>query len=197
MISRRKFLRGVLGSGALVNPGLNKELLATRFLLGKTALQSEPDWSRANLQRAGKPVSIDRVGLVTRHNPLIAKLDPLSPLTLGNGEFAFTGDITGLRTLPKEYENAMPLCTMSQWGWHTRPAPAGLDTKSLRLTQYDTHGRQVGYQTSSEGQTQLYNWLRENPHRLHLGQIGFCRTGGQKAEIRSGDVSDIKQELDL
>ena len=140
---------------------------------------------------------IDRAKLVARHNPHLVKLDPLSPLTLGNGEFAFTADITGLQTLPQEYENAMPLCTMSQWGWHTRPAPDGLDTRSLRLTHYDTHGRQVGYQTSSEGQVELYNWLRENPHRLHLGGIGLCRTDGQKSEIRAGDLSEFKQELDL
>ena len=90
-------------------------------------------------------------------------------MSLGNGEFAFTADITGLQTFSDQYEKTMPLCTMSQWGWHTMPLPAGLDPKALRLTQYDTHGRAVGYHTSSEGQTELFNWLRENPHRLNLG----------------------------
>jgi protein-glucosylgalactosylhydroxylysine glucosidase len=140
---------------------------------------------------------IDRTVLVRRHNPVLRNCDPLSPLSVGNGEFAFTADITGLQTLPQEYEKAMPLCTMSQWGWHTRPVPAGLDPKGLRLTHYDTHGREVGYQTSSEGQTELYTWLRENPHRLHLGQIGFCRGGSRNSEIEVGDFSEIKQELDL
>src|SRR5438552_4504992 len=110
---------------------------------------------------AGRGISltpIDRKALVTRHNPILRKLDPLSPLSLGNGEFAFTADITGLQTFPRAYENAMPLCTMSQWGWHTQPAPAGLHTRTLRLTQYDTHGRQVGYPTGSEGQAELFNW---------------------------------------
>src|SRR5688572_19427527 len=140
--------------------------------------------------------SIDRAALVSRHNPVLRQLDPLSPLTVGNGEFAFTADITGLQTLMSEYENAMPLCTMSQWGWHTRPAPKGLKAQGLRLTQYDTYGREVGYQTSSEGQTELYQWLRENPHRLHLGRIGFCRTADRK-EIHAAELSDIRQELDL
>lgn len=121
------------------------------------------------------------------------QIDPLSPLSLGNGEFAFTADVTGLQTLPQSYENAMPLCTMSQWGWHTKPAPH-LDRNSLRLTQYDTYGRSVGYQTNSEGQSDLYNWLRENPHRLHLGQIGLLLNN---EEIRPEDLSDIHQELDL
>jgi len=98
-------------------------------------------------QEPGRSISltgIDRKALVTRHNPILRKLDPLSPLSIGNGEFAFTADVTGLQTFPWDYDKTMPLCTMSQWGWHTTPLPAGLDPKALRLTQYDTHGRQVG-----------------------------------------------------
>ena len=84
---------------------------------------------------------------------------------------------------------------MSQWGWHTKPPPADLEVNGLRLTQYDTYGRSVGYQTSSEGQRDLYNWLRENPHRLHLGQIGLRLSNDQ--DIRPSDLSDVHQELDL
>ena len=113
---------------------------------------------------------IDREALVRRHNPLLRRLDPLAPLSLGNGEFAYTADFTGLQTFPEEYVNSMPLCTMSQWGWHTAPLPSALDPKSFRLVPYDTHGRQVGYPTSAVGQSELYNWLREDPHRLHLGR---------------------------
>ncbi|MGH9880576.1 MAG: glycoside hydrolase family 65, partial [Pyrinomonadaceae bacterium] len=135
--------------------------------------------------------------LVSRHNPTLRKLDPLSPLSLGNGEFAFTGDITGLQTFPQEYEQTMPLCTMAQWGWHTSPVPAGLEPKSLRLTPYDTHGRSVGYQTSADGQSELYNWLRENPHRLHLGRIGLRLLVDDKEEATAADLTDIEQRLDL
>jgi hypothetical protein len=127
---------------------------------------------------------------VTRHNPRLTKIDPLSPLSLGNGEFAFTADVTGLQTFPRLYADAMPLCTMSQWGWHTRPLPASLKSQKLRPKFYDTYGRQVGYNTSSEGQTELFTWLRENPHRLHLGQIGL-------ADIDPANISEIDQELDL
>lgn len=167
MISRREFLTAIVGSGAVITSGV----------------------------ASPKRPSIDRRALVRRHNPMLRQLDPLSPLTLGNGEFAFTADVTGLQTIPQPYENAMPLCTMSHWGWHTKPPPADPDTNTLRLTQYDTHGRCVGYQTSSEGQAELYNWLRENPHRLHLGQIGLRLTGGE--DIRTTDLSDVHQELDL
>src|SRR5687768_15189676 len=128
MISRRQFLTAIVASGAVIRPAVS-------------ALQRE---------------TIDRKALVRRHNPVVRQLDPLSPLSLGNGEFAFTADITGLQTLAQSYENAMPLCTMSQWGWHTTQAPVDLEGKTLRLTPYDTYGRSVGYQTSSERQTELY-----------------------------------------
>jgi protein-glucosylgalactosylhydroxylysine glucosidase len=141
--------------------------------------------------------SIDRESLVRRHNPGNTRIDPLSPLSLGNGHFAFTADVTGLQTLRQVYEKDMPLCTMSEWGWHATPKPSSLEGATLRLTPYNTYGREVGYQTSSEGQTELFNWLRENPHRLHLGQIGFCRIGPSKSEITSSDISRIDQRLNL
>ncbi len=55
----------------------------------------------------------------------------------------------------------------------------------------------VGYQTSSEGQKELFDWLRENPHRLHLGQIGLRLTGAGPGEIGASDISDAEQQLDL
>lgn len=190
MVSRRRFLGTLVSSGALYASLPGKEA-------GARLLAPFPGNSTGPQSRNRSTGRLNRVALVSRHNPAASKLDPLSPFSLGNGEFAFTADITGLQTLPSAYEREMPLCTMSQWGWHTQPAPAGLDTKPLRLTQYDTHGRLVGYQTSSEGQTELFNWRRENPHRLHLGQIGFCMTRPHKKDVQVSDVSEIHQELDL
>jgi protein-glucosylgalactosylhydroxylysine glucosidase len=174
-ISRRKFLGAVVAGAAATNR-LSRSL-TTRVPVG--------------------PAKIDRKALVIRHNPSLHKLDPLAPLSLGNGEFAFTADITGLQTFAEAYESATPLCTMSQWGWHTTPLPTGLNQNAFRLTDFETHGRRVGYQTSSEGQNELYKWLRENPHRLHLGRIGlrFEIEGGREA--RAADVTDIDQILDL
>jgi len=146
----------------------------------------------------GQTNRIDRYALVSRHNPVLRKFDPMSPLSVGNGEFAFTCDVTGLQTFPELYKDAMPLCTMSQWGWHTTPLPNHLrGGKQLRLTDYDTHGRAVGYMTSSDGQKELFDWLRENPHRLHLGQIGFLLMKSDGSKARSTDLADIEQKLDL
>jgi hypothetical protein len=133
---------------------------------------------------------LNRRDVVSRHNPTLHALDPRSPLSVGNGEFAFTADPTGLQTFPQPYESQMPLCTQSQWGWHTVPNPTGKGASDLRLAEYDTFGRKVGYPTSSDGQKPLFDWLRENPHRLHLGRIGF-------AIDTPADVRFIQQTLDL
>jgi hypothetical protein len=140
---------------------------------------------------------IDRAALVRRHNPVARAFDPLAPLSVGNGEFAFTADVTGLQTFPQLYENAMPLCSMAQWGWHSKPLPPELAGQKLVLTDYDTHGRSVGYQTKSEGQTALFNWLRENPHRLHLGRIGLRLSDKQGSPATPADINEIEQRLDL
>ena len=189
MVSRRKFIGALLGSTGLYTSEILGTTLATELAapLVPSLIQRQPARSTA----------IDRLALAKRHNPVLRKLDPASPLSLGNGEFAFTADITGLQTFPSEYERTMPLCTMSQWGWHTSPLPAGLDPKALRLTPYDTHGRSVGYHTRAEGQTELFNWLRENPHRLHLGRIGLRLLTTNHSEAQVTDITDVEQTLDL
>ena len=52
---------------------------------------------------------IDRKALVTRHNVLVEGFDSLASLSVGNGEFAFTTDLTGLQTFYESYENDIPL----------------------------------------------------------------------------------------
>jgi len=121
---------------------------------------------------AAQPGSpLNRRDVVSRHNPTLRAIDPRSPLSIGNGEFVFTADPTGLQTFPALYDNAMPLCTQAQWGWHSAP---GRPPGELRLEEFETYGRKVGYPSDSKGQAELFNWLRENPHRLHLGRIGFA-----------------------
>ncbi len=156
---------------------------------------------------------IDRTSLVRRHNPVLHAFDYASPLSVGNGEFAFTVDPTGLQTFRGRYAEAgMPLCTQSQWGWHSFPAPAGYEAlyRSLTLTPYDASGRTVRYPTRSEGQEEQYRYLRENPHRLNLAALGLTApradhgTGaasgsapGAGGPFRPEDLSGIRQELDL
>jgi hypothetical protein len=136
---------------------------------------------------------INRRALVTRHNPVLTSADTESPLTVGNGDFAFTADITGLQTLYDEYSIA-PLCTMSSWGWHTAPNSDGkiYTFDDVEMTRYDIGGRTYEYASEIQpGNEEVYHWLRHNPHRLNLFRIGFS------GEINSSDITDIRQELEL
>src|SRR5438552_15811244 len=62
---------------------------------------------------------------------------------------------------------------------------------------FDTYGRPVGYATEKRGQEPLFNWLRQNPHRLHLGRVGaeLKLKSGERAKPE--DVKNIRQTLDL
>ena len=92
----------------------------------------------------GASVRIDRHALVTRHNVVLNKPDSLNPLSVGNGEFAFTADITGLQSFPEFHEKGMPLGTQSQWGWHSMPNPNGYKLSDA-FEEYEVYGRKVPY----------------------------------------------------
>lgn len=137
---------------------------------------------------------IDRKALVSHYIPTLTNADTLSPFTVGNGEFAYTVDITGLQTFAEFYENGIPLGTQSQWGWHTIPNPNKYNLDQT-FEYYDTYGRQVSYasiQNRKAGQ-----WLRSSPHRLHLGRIGFKITKSDNSETQLSDVTDINQSVDI
>jgi len=128
---------------------------------------------------------------------MYSNVDIHAPLSVGNGEFAYTADITGMQTFAEEYAKGQPLCTQSQWGWHSNPRPSWLSYEAFRMKEYDTPRGRQGFPTSYQGQEDLYTYLRQNPHRLHLGQIGMelIKTSKEKATI--GDINDINQTLDL
>lgn len=137
--------------------------------------------------------AIDRVALLERNNPRITEIDTLASLTVGNGGFAFTVDVTGLQTFPELYSKGVPLGTQSHWGWHSFPNPEKF-THDETLKDYDFgRGRQEPYsvQFNEAGRNKdAANWYRVNPHRLHLGALGF-------ADLDTSRVNDIDQTLDL
>lgn len=144
-------------------------------------------------------MAINRYELVSRHNPILQEVNLYSPLTVGNGEFAYTVDVTGMQTLYNEYKNNhVPLCTMSQWGWHTTPVSKEkykYSQKELALTKYKFKDRIVKYAVEKkQGNEEVYDWLRENPHRLNLARIGLRYN---EKEIIQSEISNIYQELNL
>ncbi len=137
---------------------------------------------------------IDREALVRRHHPTAAKLDPLSPFSVGNGEFAFTADITGLQTFPDPYDTGIPLHTQSQWGWHSFPNPHGYNISQASV-DFEVHGRKVPYLGTDS--SPAAKWLRANPHRLDLARIGLVLKHRDGTPAKPDDISKISQTLDL
>lgn len=145
-----------------------------------------------------KTACLDRRALVKRHDPRPERFDPFACLSVGNGQLAFTADVTGLQTLASACEKDFPLCTTAHWAWHTTPPPAGLESTQLQLEEFDTYGRKVGYATRATGQEELFRWLRENPHRFHLGQLAFAAgTPVSGRPIEPEEIQQVKQHLDL
>lgn len=169
-------------------------------------------------------MSINRKALVARHSIHLTQPDAQTPLTVGNGEFAFTADITGLQTFPDFHlqeatrlsapvqgeesgVRSMPLGTQAQWGWHTLPNPAGYRLEDT-LNTYTTARGPVTYpdrvnmglpgQTHQEG-LEAGTWLRGNPHRIDLGRVGLeWRSGEAEAPpVQITDLADTRQTLDL
>jgi protein-glucosylgalactosylhydroxylysine glucosidase len=151
--------------------------------------------------RCSKKAPIDRFALVTRHNIENSVIDSLNSLSVGNGEFAFTVDITGLQTFPEAYSNGISLGTMSNWGWHTEANPENYNLSDVYKT-YNVHGRAVDYvQQFSAGEDlrkiAASEWLRANPHRIHLGVIGLYIQKEDGSEIKIADIKNPIQKLNL
>ncbi len=139
---------------------------------------------------AGK---IDRHALVTRHNPHLTSVDPWAPLSVGNGEFCFTADVTGLQTFADYYHaNGIGLETQARWSWHSNPNPNGYKLADAN-TPYTAYGKTLGYPTRQGSPAGA--WLRENPHAMPLGQLGFVDEAG--APLKLSDIAAIDQTLDL
>jgi len=143
--------------------------------------------------------AIDRHALVSRHNITINKPDPLTPLSIGNGEFAFTADITGLQTFSEYHDKGMSLGTQSQWGWHSTPNPTGYALSDV-MEDYNIQGRNVPYASDGghpEGYSRSALWLRSNPHRLDLGRIGLRLTKADGSPAKIEELSSTRQTLNL
>lgn len=160
-------------------------LITAAILLAATLSAASP--------KAGKS-DIDRRLVVGRNNPLVQMVDTMAALTVGNGHIALTVDATGLQTFPEHYRNGTPLGTMSDWGWHAFPNTEGYRPEET-LADHNFHrGRGdelYAVQFRQPGrQKEASDYFRANPHRLHLGCMGFSFDSPK-------EVKNIKQLLDL
>jgi hypothetical protein len=145
-------------------------------------------------------VLIDRKALVRRHNPVISGFDKYSSLSVGNGNYAFTVDPTGLQTFPDLYsDGGVPLGNLSNWAWHTSPNPNEYSVEKFPLTHFNTfNGRSIGFPYMAPGQiTDEYKWLKFNPHKLHLGIVRFKLILPSGEQAAHEDLYDLEQTLDM
>ncbi len=154
---------------------------------------------------------IDREALVRRHRIVRSAPDALEPLTVGNGELAYTADVTGMQTLHRLHDAVagrragravMPLSTQSQWGFHEMPNPHGWSLADVEQP-WPTPRGDVPYPTDYDFRhepphlrdDERAGWfLWTNPQRLDLARIGLAVAGAPADE--DPDIADVHQVLD-
>ena len=145
---------------------------------------------------------INRQAVVNRNNPVVTEADNLASLTVGNGHFATTVDVTGLQSYPFEYEAGVPLTAMSDWGWHKFENTDGLTPEESNKAFDLGHGHKeiyaVEYKKPEDGRhKQATEYFRVNPHRLNLGCIGLDLTDASGKKIELSSLTGIRQELQI
>jgi hypothetical protein len=131
----------------------------------------------------GKNKTIDRHALVARHDIEWPSLNGQIPL--GNGNFCFNADGTGLETVGGN--------TMCHWCWHNFPLPPGVTPEDIKPWATPDRGRLKGLTTKPP--EAIFNWERDNPQPLNLGRIGFINREGER--LTAADVHVEARHLDL
>ena len=164
-------------------------------------------WASLEIEKLGYNVnnvtaSIDRHAVVNRNNPIITEASDLASLTVGNGHFAATVDVTGLQSFPFDYGAGVPLNAMSDWGWHKFENTNGLTASESEKVFDFGHGHQevyaVEYKKAEDGRHKdATEYFRVNPHRLNLGTIGLDMKDASGKAISLQALSSIRQEQKL
>ncbi len=129
---------------------------------------------------------IDRHEVVNRH-PIT---DSGAIVPLGNGEFCFNVDRTGLQTVAGN--------TMSHWGWHSFPLPDGFTAADVPETGTFQEGRNqphAGDNSWPKEKQTLRQWTFDNPHRADLARIRLARPDG--TPITNNEIQSATRKYDL
>jgi hypothetical protein len=148
------------------------------------------------LSLSGSAASIDRKALVTRHNPVIRSVDYDAPLTVGNGGFAFTADITGLQTFAAEYHrDGVPTETQARWAWVSDENPNNYILADTNRDFILPDGRVMGFPMRSG--SPAGDWLRKNPRAHPVGQLQLVWDKPDGSAFTPADIQEPEQTLDL
>ncbi|KAK0651207.1 Six-hairpin glycosidase-like protein [Cercophora newfieldiana] len=113
-----------------------------------------------------------------------------TPLQVGNGNFAFGADVTGLQTF-------QPYAILSSWCWHNfslPTTPGQTSVTDFTGLQWWTHDRLVTYNQPNPAQDDISTWLIKNPQRVNLGRIGF---NFGRDNVSEADLQQKSQVLDM
>lgn len=128
---------------------------------------------------------INRKELVERHHIRWQKPDGVLPV--GNGEFCFGADVTGLQTFAG--------FTMAHWGWHSYPLPEGLEAKDIPSTGTFMEGVNEIPEEIADDRPEVARWMFDNPHRMKLARIRFCHQDGKT--LLPSEISESDRKLDI
>ncbi|MBQ4380576.1 MAG: hypothetical protein II806_04795 [Bacteroidaceae bacterium] len=175
-----------------------KNLIFILLFLPRVAFCQVDGYTGASEQSTEK---IDRKAVLKRNNPKVTAVDTLASLSVGNGRFATTVDVTGMQSFPEVYKNGVPLCAMSEWGWHSFPNTENLKAEESRQTvrfPFRDHDEVYAVEYKRGGRQQAATtYFRVNPHRLNLGTIGLSYVDETGRKWTPADITDINQELKL
>ena len=128
---------------------------------------------------------LNREAIVARHKIVDAKLTATLPI--GNGNFCFNVDGSGLQTFEGN--------TLSHWGWYSEPLPDGFTWADVTPTGTYATERIKGADAWPRDKQPLYKWIRENPRQMNLARARFLRADGK--ELATNEIALQKRELDL
>lgn len=125
---------------------------------------------------------------ISKYNIKLTDFNFENPLTIGNGDFAFTCDVTGLQSFYHEY-NTIPLCTMTNLIWAKQKGNGELPFKEYKKRSNDAS---VFYMTDTKALT--YNSYRDDWFKFDLFKLSFYY---DYKPLERKNISNISQTLNL
>jgi hypothetical protein len=115
---------------------------------------------------------------------------------VGNGQFCFTVDATGLQTFEDDYyRQGIPLETLARWAWVSDPNPNHYTLADAFQDFKQADGRIMPYPTRAD--TPAGDWLRKNPRDLPLAQVALEWKRPGETAFSPADIEAPQQWLDL
>ena len=160
-----------------------KSALKTAFVASVLAGSFAVDFNRATAAELKEP--LDREKIVARHRIRSENLNLKLPV--GNGNFCFNVDGTGLQTFGGD--------VLAHWGWYSEPLLAKYTWADVPQTGTYQQGRLKGNDPFPKDRGDLYQWVRNNPHQANLARVRFVR--GDGSALKPNEISNVRRDLDL